>query len=76
MNNRITHLIRHPIVLLTVIVAGMALIGALGPVQKTYDEKQRWCIDMCKESNRFGRLVSPKRMSPKNTIDDYQCQCY
>lgn len=76
MSNRATQLIKHPIFLLVIAFAIIGLISALGPTQKTYDEKLRWCIDMCRESGRFGRLVAPKRISPKNTIEDYQCQCY
>lgn len=75
-NLQMTKLIKQPLFLLAAAIAALCLIYALGPTQETYEGKLRRCIGMCKESNRFGRLIEPQRASQKNTIADYQCQCY
>lgn len=76
MNDRLAKVIKHPMFLLVATITVIWLIFSFKPSPETYDGKLRQCIDMCRESNRFGRLVAPKRISPKNTIKDYQCQCY
>lgn len=76
MSYRIAKIVKNPLFLVVVIMVSLILISTLGPAPDTYYGRLRRCINMCRESSHFGRLLEPKRASPKNTIADYQCQCY
>lgn len=75
---RMTRIFNNPIFLMVLVIFVFCLISSLGSTsnQETYNGKLGRCVDMCKESNRFGRLIKPNPVSPKYTIVDYKCECY